>query len=163
MKCKNCGNELQVFEQYCPHCGEYVKKNTPDQNTTNETKKTYNFINDNPTKLNKDYNKLSFFDLIKKIFNFDNIGNKIKTFSTWWCWIQICLILVISPIMFIVSLIIPNLRPMWWVWIILLLFGPLLTWVNSWFLYSVGNFIENDEKRTVAQTQIAEKINNEQK
>ena len=39
---------------------------------------------------------------ISEIFNFDNIGGKIKNLAKWSCWITILLIWVAAPIAFIV-------------------------------------------------------------
>lgn len=78
---------------------------------------------------------------ISEIFNFDNIGGKIKTLAKWSCWITILLIWIVAPIAFFALLsgdgpfaIIPLLGA-----IVL----PVFVWVGSWAMYAFGEFVED--------------------
>ena len=79
---------------------------------------------------------------IKKIFNFDNIGEKIKNFTKWYCWITILLTWIFSGIYFI-SLISDGLEKLCWIPILTAAVGPFAVWISSWTMYAFGEFVED--------------------
>ena len=81
--------------------------------------------------------------IISELFNFDNIGSKIKNWTKWACWINILLIWIASPILFIVFLSDRWLSELCWIPIVVALIGPVLIWVESWFFYAFGEFVED--------------------
>lgn len=52
---------------------------------------------------------------ISEIFNFNNIGGKIKNLAKWSCWIPLVSAIVL----------------------------PFLIWISSWILYAFGELVEN--------------------
>ena len=74
---------------------------------------------------------------IAEIFNFDNIGQKIKSLTKWSCWITILLIWIATPIVFIAGIINGSgveciLVPVAGV------VASFVVWIGSWFLYAFG-------------------------
>ena len=81
---------------------------------------------------------------ISEIFNFDDIGGKIKNFAKWSCWITILVLWFASALLFVitagnsddlVSLLIP---------IVVAIAGPFAIWVSSWILYAFGQLVEDN-------------------
>lgn len=72
--------------------------------------------------------------VISSVFNFDNIGQKIKSFAKWSCWISILLIWIAAPICFLI--LVADEYTAWLSWISLVAAGvwPVIVWVNSWVL-----------------------------
>ena len=80
---------------------------------------------------------------ISEIFNFDNIGGKIKNLAKWSCWITILLIWVAAPIAFIVLVSDDWTAYLCWIPLVGAIVGPVLVWVESWVLYAFGEFVED--------------------
>ena len=73
---------------------------------------------------------------IQEIFNFDNIGGKIKNLAKWSCWITILLTWIGAVIGFLIALFAEEM-------FLLALLVPvgaalysLIVWVGSWVLYA---------------------------
>ena len=80
---------------------------------------------------------------ISQIFNFDNIGGKIKSFVKWSCWITILLICISLPIFCIVCIV-----DSWPAYTILLavigaMVSSVLVWLGSWAMYAFGELTED--------------------
>ncbi|MBO5837368.1 MAG: hypothetical protein J6Q92_05690 [Oscillospiraceae bacterium] len=77
---------------------------------------------------------------ISEIFNFENIGGKIKNLAKWSCWITILLIWIAAPIAFFILIaeesefvVIP---------LVAAIIAPVLVWIGSWAMYAFGEFVE---------------------
>ena len=81
--------------------------------------------------------------MFSKIFNYDNIGGKIKNVAKWYCWITILLIWISAPILFIVILTNPYIDESWWIPIVGAIVGPFAVWLSSWPVYAFGEFVED--------------------
>ena len=80
---------------------------------------------------------------ISEIFNFDNIGGKIKNLAKWSCWITILLIWIAAPIAFIALVADDWTAELCWIPLVGAIVGPALVWVESWVLYAFGEFVED--------------------
>ena len=80
---------------------------------------------------------------ISEIFNFDNIGRKIKNLAKWSCWITILLIWIAAPIAFIALVADDWTAELCWIPLVGAIVGPVLVWVESWVLYAFGEFVED--------------------
>lgn len=80
---------------------------------------------------------------ISEIFNFDNIGGKIKNLAKWSCWIAILLIWIAAPITFIILASDDWTASLCWIPLVGAVVGPVLVWVESWLLYAFGEFVED--------------------
>lgn len=107
---------------------------------------------------------------ISEIFNFENIGGKIKNFAKWSCWITILLIWIAAPIIFIVFISDRWLAELCWIPLLSAIVGPVLVWLESWLLYAFGELVDKacdierntrgGERKSVAQTKVdAERLN----
>lgn len=75
---------------------------------------------------------------------FDNIGKKIKSLAKVLCWIGIIAYVIIAIILFILS------EEVFWrepelcitLGFIFLIVGPLMSWINSFFMYGFGELID---------------------
>ena len=81
--------------------------------------------------------------IISEIFNFDNIGCKIKSFAKWSCWITILLIWIAAPISFIVLVSDDWTAELCWIPLVGAIVGPIFVWLGSWAMYAFGEFIED--------------------
>lgn len=70
---------------------------------------------------------------------FDNIGGKIKKLAR-----IVCIIGIIAS--FIAGILLMNIRYTFEVGLAILLVGPLLSWIGSYFTYGFGQLIENTDK-----------------
>ena len=82
-------------------------------------------------------------NFISKIFNFDDIGTKIKKLAKWSCWIEILLIWIFTPIALIILLSDSYTSYLWWVPILVAVFAPIIIWINAWVIYAFGEFVED--------------------
>ena len=73
-----------------------------------------------------------------EIFNFDNIGGKIKGFAKWSCWISIILTWVCAIISFLVLLFSSGAFLYAFLVPIIAILDSLLIWVGSWTMYALG-------------------------
>ncbi len=77
---------------------------------------------------------------ISEIFNFDNIGRKIKNLAKWSCWITILLIWIAAPITLIVLL--SEEPALFWIPLVSAIVGSVSIWIGSWAMYAFGEFVE---------------------
>ena len=80
---------------------------------------------------------------ISKIFNFDNIGSKIKNLAKWSCWITILLLWIAAPIMFIVLVSNNQTEAFCWIPLVSAIVGPVFVWIGGWAMYAFGEFVED--------------------
>ena len=78
---------------------------------------------------------------LSEIFNFDNIGKKIKDLTKWSCWITILLIWIAAPIVFII-LISGYSSDLWWIPLIAAIVAPFLIWIGCWRIYAYGELVD---------------------
>lgn len=82
---------------------------------------------------------------IQEIFNFHNIGSKIKNLVKWFCWITILLLWIATPILIIAAIasdgdsaaIAIVLFP------VAALVASAVVWVSCWVMYALGEFVED--------------------
>ena len=82
---------------------------------------------------------------IFEIFNFDNIGGKIKNLAKWSCWIAIILTWIGATIGFFVFLFTEGMFLFAIMMPITAVLLSLVIWVSSWGLYALGEYVENTE------------------
>ena len=172
MKCKNCGAVVNEYETVCPHCGELLKTANgqetqngflsqlrASQNGESPSRKpqTRPDVKSQGSPEQQPCTSLEE-NWLKRTFNFDNIGGKIKTLAQLFCWVGIIVIWGVCAVMFVVCLAESELRNLWWIWPLAAVVAPFVIWVGSWATYSLGNFIENDQKRTDSQEKIAQAL-----
>ena len=80
---------------------------------------------------------------ISDIFNFDNIGGKIKNLAKWSCWITILLIWIAAPIAFISLIANEETAYLCLFPFIAAVVCPVCVWIGSWTLYAFGEFVED--------------------
>lgn len=80
---------------------------------------------------------------ISEIFNFDNIGGKIKNLAKWSCWITILLIWIAAPIAFITLVADDWTAELCWIPLVGAVVGPVIIWLGSWAMYAFGEFVED--------------------
>ena len=82
---------------------------------------------------------------ISEIFNFNDIGGKIKGLAKWSCWITILLLWIATPILIIVA--IAEGGDDAFVAVILFPIAAVIAsfaiWVGSWAMYAFGEFVED--------------------
>ena len=77
------------------------------------------------------------------LFNFDNIGSKIKNFAKWSCWISIILFWISETIAFFALIADEWSAYLCWIPLVAAVVGPFLIWLSSWLLYAFGEMVEN--------------------
>ena len=80
---------------------------------------------------------------ISEIFNFENIGGKIKNLAKWSCWITILLIWIAAPISFIALVSDDWTVELCWIPLVSAIVGPVFVWIGSWTMYAFGEFVED--------------------
>ncbi len=80
---------------------------------------------------------------ISEIFNFDNIGSKIKNLAKWSCWITILLIWIVAPISFIALVADDWTAEFCWIPLVGAIVGPVFVWIGSWTMYAFGEFVDD--------------------
>ena len=78
---------------------------------------------------------------LKETFNFDNIGEKIKGFAKWSCWISIILLWIAAAILFIVCLFDDSSIRYCWIPMLAAVLGPIGIWLSYWLLYAIGEMV----------------------
>ena len=76
--------------------------------------------------------------------NFDNIGGKIKALAKGEMWVGI-----IASIIYGIFLIVESefiIEEKLFSGFMVIVFGPLASWVSSWVLYGFGQLVENSDK-----------------
>lgn len=94
---------------------------------------------------------------ISEIFNFENIGGKIKNYAKWSCWITILLIWIAAPILCILLAI--DYVELCWIPLVSGLVAPFFVWIGSWTLYAFGEFVEKTSENESNTKQILIKLN----
>lgn len=104
-------------------------------------------------------------DKIQEFFNFNNIGQKIKTLTKWSCWITILLIWVAAPIVFI-TLVVDE-PELCWIPLVAAIVSPFFVWISSWPMYALGEMVQgitgieentfNGQKKSSVQREIEKK------
>lgn len=79
---------------------------------------------------------------MKELFNFRDIGKKIKKIAKWSCWVEIVLLWIASPILLLVLLADGYMLEAFWVFVFGIL-GAFAIWVGYWLLYAFGDLVDN--------------------
>ena len=82
-------------------------------------------------------------DKIKEIFNFDDIGDKLKNWAKWSCWITILLTWIGAAITFLVFLFTKGMFLFAFLVPVGAALCSLLIWVGSWTMYAFGQYVED--------------------
>ena len=80
---------------------------------------------------------------MKKLFDFNDIGKKIKHLAKWLCWVEIILIWIASLIALGVLLANEFTQKLFWVPLLTALIAPLIIWIKSWLAYAFGDMVDN--------------------
>lgn len=80
--------------------------------------------------------------MISTIFNFENIGKKLKSFAKWACWINIGIVWCSAPIALIALISDRYLAPYWWIPVIAAIVVPIIIWISSWLIYAFGELVD---------------------
>ena len=87
-------------------------------------------------------------NFITEIFNFDDIGKKIKNLVKWSCWITIFLMWIAAPITFFALLFDEWTVYYCWIPLVSAIFGPIFIWISCWGLYAFGELVDNATEAT---------------
>ena len=79
---------------------------------------------------------------ISEIFNFDNVGEKIKSLTKWSCWITVLLIWIAAPFAFIVLVVDDWTADLCWIPLVAAVVGPIIVWIGSWTMYAFGEMVQ---------------------
>jgi len=79
---------------------------------------------------------------IRNIFNFDNIGYKIKSVTKWVCWVSILLIWITAPIAFVGLMADDSTFEICWIPLAVAIVYPFIIWLASWPMYAFGETVE---------------------
>ena len=82
---------------------------------------------------------------ISEIFNFDDIGTKIKTLTKWVCWITI-LLLWIGCAMAFLGLLSEGEVGMALIPLLAAAVCPFFVWIGCWAMYAFGQFVDDTHK-----------------
>ena len=93
-----------------------------------------------------------------EIFNFDNIGGKIKGLVKWLCWITIFLIWVIALVRIIFLVSNKYTANRWWVPFVCAIIGSIVVWIGSWTMYAFGELVEKTCDNEYNTRKILEKL-----
>ena len=77
-----------------------------------------------------------------RLFNYKNIGSKIKGMAKWCCWIAIVSSWISSVIYFFVLIDSRRTEDMAWIPLVSAIVTPFLIWVSSWMSYGFGELVE---------------------
>ena len=100
---------------------------------------------------------------ISEIFNFDNIGQKIKSLTKWSCWITILLIWIAAPIAFIVLVADNWTAELCWIPLVSAIVGPVIVWLSSWTMYAFGELVDNSTHKQNSKKTPVENLVKKQK
>lgn len=81
--------------------------------------------------------------MISRIFNFDDIGEKLKNFAKWACWISIGIAWCSAAVAFIVLISDSYLAPYWWISVIAAIVVPIISWISSCLIYAFGELVDS--------------------
>ena len=88
------------------------------------------------------------------MFNYHNIGKKIKTLAMVGFIVETILLALYGV------LIVAENRDFILIGLLVILFGPVLAWVGSWLVYGFGQLIENSDIVAENSALIADNISN---
>ena len=78
---------------------------------------------------------------LSEVFNFDDIGKKIKEFTKWYCWITIVFIWVGAVVaLFVLT---AYYSELWFVPLVAAIVGPFAVWISCWPMYAFGELVDN--------------------
>lgn len=80
----------------------------------------------------------------KEIFNFDNIGGKIKNLVKWSCWVSI-VVLTLAALITAIVFLSKGYDGYTTIGLIVLaaaIILPFIIWISSWFMYAFGELVE---------------------
>ena len=78
----------------------------------------------------------------QRLFNFNNVGAKIKSFTKWYCWVSIIIIWVAAVIGFFAGFADDDTIFITFISIVAAAVMPFIIWVSSWMMYGFGELIE---------------------
>lgn len=82
---------------------------------------------------------------------FDNIGNKIKGVSKFFCWLGIICSILLGILLVTAGINMPNGRVTIVIGIVIMIVGSFMSWVGSLITYGIGEMVQN----SCVQTEIA--------
>ncbi len=82
---------------------------------------------------------------------FENIGNKIKGVSKFFCWLGIICSILLGIMLAVVGSNMPNGRVTVIIGIVVMIVGSFMSWVGSLITYGIGEMVQN----SCVQTEIA--------
>ena len=77
------------------------------------------------------------------MFNYDNIGGKIKNLAKWGCRITILLMWTAAYIAFVMLVNNKWTVNLCWIPLVGAIVGPVLAWIGSWVMYAYGELVED--------------------
>ena len=78
----------------------------------------------------------------QRLFNFNNVGTKIKSFTKWYCWVSIIISWVAAVIGFFAGFADDDTIFITLISIVAAAVMPFIIWVSSWMMYGFGELIE---------------------
>ena len=93
---------------------------------------------------------------ISEIFNFDNIGGKIKNLAKWSCWITVILIWIAAAIMLVGGIAEGGILAL--LTLLAAVVASIVVWVGSWAMYAFGEFVEKITDNEENTRQILKKL-----
>lgn len=79
----------------------------------------------------------------QRLFNFDNIGTKIKNFTKWYCWVSIVLMWIGAVILFFVGTSDDDVYFLMAIALGMAVIMPFAIWISSWVMYAFGELVES--------------------
>lgn len=79
----------------------------------------------------------------QRLFNFDNIGTKIKNFTKWYCWVSIVLMWIGAAILFFVGTSDDDVYFLMAIALGMAVIMPFAIWISSWVMYAFGELVES--------------------
>ncbi|MBQ4119550.1 MAG: hypothetical protein IJD45_04080 [Clostridia bacterium] len=77
---------------------------------------------------------------------FKNIGSKIMKLAQIYCWIKIIISISVGLAMIILRYLFTYLSTLFLIYgILLIILGPLISWIGSFLLYGFGRLVENSD------------------
>ena len=93
----------------------------------------------------------------QRLFNFDNIGTKIKNFTKWYCWVSIVLMWIGAVILFFVGTSDDDVYFLMAIALGMAVIMPFAIWISSWVMYAFGELVESTmEMRDNSKKQLKE-------
>ena len=96
-----------------------------------------------------------------KLFNFDNIGTKIKNFAKYSCWVTIILEWVAAVISTIYCMI-TQMVGLFFTIPIAAFVASFVIWIGSWTMYAFGEFVESTAEMREDTRKLANASKNEE-